>query len=174
MIYVMEHAIANYGSVATLRASTPELDFVPPLAWYYLGVEEAHRYMASRVLLRSSDPPPPFVPNVAIQYFSLGITEVIRVGELDTTMDLQALGAEVVDHEVGRDGYLCVDSGTYSADGQDLQVRRSQLTYSVPGDSMLAVFTATATVDEWGAVELEISTMEDSWLAVTIPTSGSD
>ncbi|GAB08413.1 acetyltransferase [Gordonia araii NBRC 100433] len=174
MIYVVEHVVANYGGDPQLRANTSELDFALPSAWYDLGVGEAHRYMASRVLLRSSEPTPPFVPNVAIQYISLGITEVIRVGELDTTMDLHALDAEVIDHEVRCGGYLCVDTGTYSTDGFEVKTRRSQLTYSVPGDSMLAILTATAALDGWDAVELEIATMEDGWLTATIPTDGSD
>lgn len=172
MIYVIEHAIANYGSVATLRASTQELDFVPPAAWYSLGADEARRYMASRVLVRSTRPMPRFVANVAVQYFSLGIDDVIRIGDLDTTMDLQALDAELLDHQVHANGYLCVDTGRYRTDGSDVRVRRSQLTYAVPGDSMLAILTATAAEEDWDAIEPEITMMEDGWLTTTTPTSG--
>ncbi|MEE3850026.1 acetyltransferase [Gordonia sp. LSe1-13] len=141
-----------------------------------MDTEAAHAAMASRVLLRSETPVPPFVANVAIQYFSLDTTEVIRLSEIDTSLDISALGdATILEHTVDRDGYLCIDDGTYTSDDNALRVRRSQMTYRLPdGQSALSILTATTTVSVWDAIESEIKEMEDQWLTTTaVPTSGA-
>ncbi|MXP21896.1 acetyltransferase [Gordonia sp. HNM0687] len=174
MISVIEYAIVNLGAPATLRATTPSLDFTPPPAWYDLDTDRAHAASASRVLLRSETPTPPFVSNVAIQYFNLDTTQVIRLSEIDTTLDIAALGgATILGHETEYDGYLCSDEGIYTAADNNLRVRRSQLSYQTPdGSAALTIFTATTTLARWDTVETEIKEMEHQWLTTTIPTSG--
>lgn len=169
MISAIEYAIVNLGSTATLRASTPALEFLPPAAWYDLDNEEAHDSMASRVLLRSESPIPAFASNVVIQYFDLGQCEVVRLSEIDTTLDISALEQSVVlDHTVDLDGYLCVDEGTYRTGGFDLRVRRAQLAYSTAqGTSMLAILTATTSESAWDSTQSEITEMETRWLQKT-------
>ncbi|MCR5978184.1 acetyltransferase [Gordonia jinghuaiqii] len=176
MISAIEYAIVNLGSTATLRASTPELDFVPPAAWYDLDNDTAHKSMASRVLLRSENPTPVFASNVVIQYFDLGQCDVIRLSEIDTTLDISALDeAHVLNHAADLDGYSCVDDGTYQADGTDLRIRRAQLSYATAsGNSMLSIFTATTTETTWPTTEPEIKEMETRWLRKTTnPTSSA-
>ncbi|MFL1600361.1 acetyltransferase [Gordonia amicalis] len=175
VIAALEYAIANFAATAELRASSVSADFVPPPAWYDMETDVAHSAMASRVLLRSETPPPTFVSNTVIQYFTLGDIDPIRLSTIDTTLDIQALpGATVVDHTVGRNGYLCADYGGYVADGLNLHVRRSQLAYlTSTGQSALAIFTATAPVPVWETIESEIREMEDLWLTkISTPTSG--
>lgn len=169
MISAIEYAIVNLRSTAILRASTPELDFVPSAAWYDLDSDSAHKSMASRVLLRSESPTPPFVSNVVIQYFDVGQCEVIRLSEIDTTLDISALkDAVVLDHAVASDGYLCVDDGTYRSEGFDLRIRRAQMAYPSPqGASMLAMFTATTSESAWDSTQSEITEMETRWLQRT-------
>lgn len=176
MISAIEYAIVNLGSSATLRASKPELDFLPPAAWYDLDTDTAHKSMASRVLLRSENPTPAFVSNVVIQYFDLGQCEVIRLSEIDTTLDISALEeSAVLNHTVASDGYLCIDDGTYRAGAFDLRIRRAQLAYlTADRTSMLAMFTATATDSTWNTVDSEIREMEERWLQKTTNrTSGA-
>jgi hypothetical protein len=176
VISAIEYAIVNLGSTATLRASTPESNFAPPAAWYDLDNDTAHKSMASRVLLRSESPTPAFVSNVVIQYFDLGKCEVIRLSEIDTTLDIAALPeAVVLDHTVESGGYLCVDDGTYRAGDLELRIRRAQVAYPTPqGTSILAIFTATSTQSAWNTVEYEITEMEERWLQKTTnPTSGA-
>ncbi|MDS1114097.1 acetyltransferase [Gordonia westfalica] len=176
MISAVEYAVVNLGAIATLRASTPQLDFLAHHSWYDLDVDSAHRSMASRVLLRSESPEPDFTSNLVIQHFSLGRTEVVRLSELDTTLDIAALGdAVVLNHAVDLNGYLCVDDGTYRADGFQLFVRRSQLAYaSADGKSMLSILTATTPEQTWMTTNSEITEMEGRWLqTITNTTSGA-
>ncbi|ROZ99291.1 acetyltransferase [Gordonia sp. OPL2] len=175
MIAATEYAIARYGCTVTLCATTELLDFAPPAAWYDLDSRSAHDAMASRVLLRSVDPIPRFVPNVAIQYFDLGATDVIDLAEIDTGFDIGALdGGTILSHAVTPDGRLSVDEGTYHAGEAELRVRRSQLAYvTTAGDSMLSILTATAAVSDWDSADYEIKDMEESWLKVTTQSTGA-
>ncbi|GAA3704237.1 acetyltransferase [Gordonia hankookensis] len=174
MIAATEYAIARFGCTVTLCATTESLDFTPAPGWYELDAESAHAAMASRVLLRSATPTPRFVPNVAVQYFDLGQTDVIDLAEIDTGFDIGALDSgRILTSDVRPDGNLSVDEGTYRADGEGLRVRRSQLAYLTPvGHSMLSIVTATTAVDDWDSTEFEIRDMEERWIRTTIPASG--
>ncbi|WP_238420610.1 acetyltransferase [Gordonia sp. 'Campus'] len=169
MISAIEYAIVKYGATATLEASTPALDFIPPAAWYDLDSGTAHKSMASRVLLRSESPAPAFASNIVIQYFDLGPCEPIRLSDIDTTLDISALDdAVVLEHTVGAGGYLCVDDGTYRAEEFSLRIRRCQLSYQTGQDSsMLSIFTATTPEESWATSEPEITEMEALWLRKT-------
>ncbi len=176
VIAAIEYAIVNLGSTATLRASTPTLDFLPAPAWYDMDTETAHEASASRVLLRSESPVPEFVSNVVVQYLDLGPIDVLRLDTLDTTLDIAALqNATVLSHSTHRDGYLCVDDGNYTAEGRELRLRRSQLAYrGSEGNSMLSLFTGTVPIADWDRVISEITEMEDRWLRTTTTTSGGN
>ncbi|MGC4962805.1 acetyltransferase [Gordonia sp. DT101] len=174
MIAATEYAIVRFGCTVTLCATTESLDFTPPPAWYELDAESAHAAMASRVLLRSTTPTLRFVPNVAVQYFDLGTTDVIDLAEIDTSFDIGALDSgTILNHGVRPDGNLSVDEGTYRADGEELRVRRSQLAYLTPaGHSMLSILTATTADGDWNSMEFEIREMEERWIRTTTPPSG--
>ncbi len=176
MISAIEYAIVNLGSTATLRASTPTLDFLPAPAWYAMDADTAHEANASRVLLRSESPVPEFVSNVVVQYFDLGPIDVLRLSTLDTTLDIAALqDAAVLNHSAHRDGYLCADDGSYRAEGRELRLRRSQLAYrGSDGHSMLSLFTGTVPITDWDRLKSEITEMEDRWLRTTTTTSGGN
>lgn len=166
VISAIEYGIVNYGATATLRATTPELYFLPGDAWYDLDSDAAHNAMASRVLLRSEARPPVFVSNVVVQYFTLGRNDIIRLSEIDTTLDITALeDAVVLGHTSSLNGYRCTDEGTYTADNLELRVHRSQIAYATAnGDSALSIFTGTTPGSEWEQIEQEITEMEDRWL----------
>jgi len=170
VIAAPEYAIANFAATAELRATSAELTFNPPPAWYDLETSAAHGAMASRVLLRAEMPPAMFVSNVVVQYFTLGDIEPVRLSVLDTSLDITALPhATVIGHTVDRDGYFCTDDGVYTAQDTELRVRRAQLAYRTPtGQSALTIFTATTTVSAAETVQSEIREMEDQWLTTTI------
>lgn len=175
MIAALEHVIANYGGSVTLHATTPESDFVASPAWYDLEPDKAHQASASRILLRSEADTPEFVSNIAVQLFSFEISHAIKLGDLDTTLDILALPeATVLSHDVGRDGYLCTDEGAYTTDDLDLRVRRSQVAFNtVDGRSALSVFTGTTLTKHWDDVAKEILEMEERWLMKAAPTNGA-
>lgn len=170
MISALEYAYANYGSTATLHSLLPEMKFTPASAWYDADEASCREAMASRILLRSESPLPPFVSNVVAQYFTISSIEPIRLAEIDTSLDITALPeALVLSHSTDLDGYLCVDEGSYVASNLDLHLRRSQLAYRTPsGQSALAILTATATSEMWGLIETELQELEQQWLSATI------
>ncbi len=177
MISALEYAIANFGSVATLVATTPDQNFTPASAWFDLDTESAHSASASRIILRSDLARPRFVANIAVQYFSFEDADAIRLGDLDTTLDIGALPAStILSHDLDLDGYMCIDEGTYAADGHDLRVRRVQVAFRTPADgkSALSIFTGTTTVDQCVDISQEIIEMEERWLKKTIQTSGGN
>ncbi|GAC53596.1 hypothetical protein [Gordonia amicalis] len=177
MIAALEYALVNFGSVATLVATTRDQDFVSPPAWYDWDAEAAHVAGASRVLIRSKEPPPQFAANIAIQYFRFDTGDAIRLGDLDTALDIAALPESTpLAHHVDVDGYLCRDEGTYTSNGLALRVLRVQAAFSTPmdGKSALSIFTATTTSDTWYDIEQEILEMEKHWLARTIHNSGGN
>ncbi|QMU21524.1 acetyltransferase [Gordonia rubripertincta] len=165
MISAIEYAIVNYGASAKLHAVTPELYFVPPIGWCDMDPKAAQQASASRVLLRSEEPAPPFVANVVLQYFSFGEVPPVPVGDLDTTLDFTPLdAAEVLGHQVLDDGFRCVDDAEYTSGGIELRVRRAHLAYEMTDfGSALAIYTATTTITAWNALERDIIEMEEKW-----------
>ncbi|MDT0223852.1 hypothetical protein [Gordonia sp. AC31] len=113
-----------------------------------------------------------FLPNVAIQYFDLGRTPPLHLGEVGTARDIATLDTPtILSHSVTLAGALSQDEGTYFHHGQQLHIRRSQLSYTTDtGNAYLSILTSTSQAVDWQNLHTEFTTIEQQWFNSTIKT----
>ncbi|GAC86309.1 hypothetical protein GP2_078_00030 [Gordonia paraffinivorans NBRC 108238] len=171
MIAGVEYAVSRSGHPALLRQVTEQLAFAAPRPWIEADNATAISLMASRILIRPHNNPT-FPPNVAIQYFDLGRTPPLHLGEVGTARDIATLDTPtILSHSITLAGALSRDEGTYLHHGQQLHIRRSQLSYTTDtGNTYLSILTSTSRAADWQNLNTEFTTIEQLWFDSTITT----
>ncbi|MFT4395595.1 hypothetical protein ACLTEW_11735 [Gordonia lacunae] len=172
MIAAVEYAIDRSNHPALLRQATGELAFAAPHPWIEADNAKAISLMTSRILIRPHNPTPTFLPNVAIQYFDLGRTPPLHLGEVGTARDIATLDTPaILSHSVTLAGALSQDEGTYLHHGRQLHIRRSQLSYTTDtGNAYLSILTSTSQAVDWRNLHTEFTAIEQLWFDSTIKT----